>query len=913
MEAEDRIGRTLVRARYLGLDDRAVASLATRLRGDLAAGVDPLEEACASKGVASVAGMLALAFGGADPSLDALDRAATGLAQGDPSLLAAFLARVDPAAAGWSGLGAFLGARGAGGEVLARAFAAHAASWVALDGTLSAVGCALIEALEARPADVVTTLLEEAGDARELVVTRLVRAVLATRPRRDGLSRALLATLPPGLRGSAADPLLARDADAFEGDVRALAEDLRPAARADRLAAVESLLRHRPAAARRDALALLDDDAPDLVGLQSQALLALGREAPEVFASRALAQVLRDPGAWAAELASSWPGALARPLWEALLASGNADLATRAAPALLAIPHPSRGALALRLLRDPGDVPREAVIAACASLDPGEARALGELLAEGTSELRLAAVRALAPHREVAEALLTAHYPDERSGRVRAEIAAVLGHAPVAKAASPEATDPLRAELASRAEATALALGKKRPSWLAGDAILALRWWDGSSAPDTLGLHMVVTQSRRGGVDPDPEVVALARELHAVDRTAWAEAVLDAWIAADAPAKDHGALLLASLLGGEFATAALRDAIPGWYRSSRRALATSATQLLVMRATDDALRALDALAAAHPHESFGALARSALDDEARARGLDVEAMLDRCVPDFALDASGEAALDLGFHRARAVWRGRSVALYDAAGGVLHGLPRPGRRDDPDKVAVARRQWRMLAHALPEVVARETERLMDAMASARAWRGDELLALLRHPVLGTLARGLWWVVEGEPVRGDALAGARVEGCVARVLHPADLDVLPSEDGALFAQVTRPVARLPDALRDHERWDALAGRTLTARAERHARAVPPWTRHGWTPGTVEEGLCHAFRLRFTAARVDAVLSVDGIQLWADVDRRARVGGLHFVAWSSPSPLPLGALPASLFSEAVTRAEAMLDPQG
>lgn len=898
MEAEDRVARVLVRARYLALPEEVVGDLARALRGgdDIARVATGLRAACDAKGEQAVAAMLALGFGGPDPALDAVDRAALAMAGTEPSLRQAFLARVDPAAAGWRGLAAFFAAREVALDEAVRGCATHAASWVALDGSLAAVGDAVVRAVAASPEDALCALLD-GGDARELVVTRLVRAVLAASPRDDGLARDVLQRLPQGLRGSAADPLLARDTSAFEGDVVALARDTRATSRADRLAAIESLLRHRPDAARALAAEVLDDDSADAIGLQSQVLLALGRGDPSGYAARALAQARRDPGAWAAELAAAWPPDAARPLWEALHASGNADLAARAVPALLRVAHPARLELALRLLRDPGEVPREVVVDACAALDDDEARGLGALLGDGTSEVRLAAVRALAGHREVAEALLTAHYPHERSGRVRAAIASLLGHAPVATTADAAIDDPVRAAIASRAEATVVTLGKKRPAWLAGDAVPPLRWWDGSPAPASVGLHLVVIQSRRGGVDPDPEVVATARELHPADRVAWAEAVLSAWIAADAPAKDHGALLLAALLGGEFATAALRDAIPAWHRSSRRALATSATQLLVMRATDDALRALDALAAGHPHESFGALARSALDEEALARGVEVEALLDGCVPTFGLDAEGAVTLDLGFHRARAVWRGGAVSLDDGEGTTLHGLPRPGRRDDPDKVAAARRQWRLLTHALPEVVARERERLRDAMASSRAWSGEALRGMLAHPVLSVLARGLSWELDGAAYHGADLPAALSDVRVARVCYTA----------------SEPVARLPDALREEAAWRALAGRTLTAKAERHARAVPGWTRQGWSPGTVEDGLCREFRLRFTAARIDAVLRVDGIALWSDIDRRTRVGALEFVPWTSQDPLPLGSLPASLFRDAVARAEAMLDPQG
>ena len=910
IEVGDRVARAIVRARYLALGDHAVVALDAALRGGTPGpAVSALADALRLRGAAVVGAMLALAFGGADPSLDAVDAAALTLACAVPGLRQAFLDRVDPAAPGWLGLASALEARGVAPEVFHAALGAHAAAWVALDGALSAAGGALVAALDGGAPAPLKTLLAQGGDARELVVARLLRAVLAGTAEVVARARATLRALPPGARGAAADPMLARDAETFVGDIVWLAAE--GGDRADRLAALEALLRHRHDAALPFVDEILAGAEPDAEGLRSQMLLTFGRREPSRFSARALAQVQRDPGPWAAELAAAWPTDRARPVWEALRRANNPDLADRAVAALLAAPHPERGALAVALLREPGIASREVVIEACAALDASEATGLAAVLAESTSELRLAAVRALAPHREVAEALLSAHYAVERSGRVRAAIAATLGYAPtVAAATAPD--DPALAALLARVEATRVAVGKRGPRWL-GPVSAPLRWRDGGEAPVALGLHLVLLQSRRGSVEPDPELVEVARRLDPADRALWAEALLDAWVRADAPAKDHGVLLLAALLGGELAVVALREAIPAWHRSSRRALAVTATQLLAMRASDEALRALDALAAAHPHESFGVLARGALDEEARTRGAAVEEMLDAAAPAFGLDAENTAELDLGFHQIRVRRHGATVSLFDGDGAPLHGLPRPGRRDDPAKAAAVRRALKLLHELLPDALAREQARVFDAMSSGRRWTAEALCRDLAHPLRGSMLRALWWDVDGRPVRGRELPASPAELARATLMHPATSAAALEDDvGAPFPQMSRGWVALPPSARDAVAWEALVGRTLIARGERGGRVVAPWTRGGWVPGTVVEGLCHAFTLRFTAARVDAVLDVAGIALWSEEARSTRVGALRFVAWDAPGPLALGDVPPPLFSEAVVRADAMLVPQ-
>ncbi|MEZ4392818.1 MAG: DUF4132 domain-containing protein [Polyangiales bacterium] len=756
IDAEARVARVVVRATHLGVSDEARAHLERALRGG---GLDPARPVVADlaleRGASDVAGMLALAFGGGDEAPDEVEAAALSLCLDDPARLAALLDRVDAAAPCWRGVPAWLSARGVAREGVVAALLHRAAVWVSLDGGLAAVGAGLRAALGEDVAGVARALCDAAGEAGAITVARAVRALLAPPPSHEPRVRAFVAALPPGLRGAAAGPLLARDAARYVDLVLAMARGEGGASSADRVSSVEALLRHRPEASAEFVDEVLAPGPLATASLRAETLRAHGRADPARFAAHAAAHAAVDPGEWAAELASSWPAARARPLWAALCASSSPSLVTRASEALLATPHPERGAFAASLLREPGLVSREAVLARCADLGDDELAPLVELLEDRASEVRLSAVRALTGRGAAHEAMVARHAV-ERAPRVRAAIVSALGYEPGAEGEG-EAADPERAAIVARAEAARVASGKKPPRWVERCEV-ALRWSDGEEVPASVPLYLLRVQSLRGASEPDPEVVAVARLLDPVERVAWAESLLDAWIAADAPAKDHGALLLAALLGGAFASRSLRDAIPLWHKGSRRSMAATATQLLAMRGADDGLRALDELASGHPHESFGVLASNALDEEARARGLSVDVMLDLAAPSFGLEA-GELRFELGHHVVRARLEGDALRLYDADGEALSALPRPARRDDPRLVAEMRRALKLAHLALPEAREREVARLIDAMASGRVWTPEHLARCLAHPVLGPLYRALWWERGGEVARGDALRCAR----------------------------------------------------------------------------------------------------------------------------------------------------------
>lgn len=904
IELEARVSRVLLRARHLGADDALIASLAAALRGggrDARAALDAL---VATRGLAAAAGMLSLAFGGPSATPDAAESAALALWVDDPARLDALLDHVDPAAPCWAGLSAWLNARGRSHADVIAALVRRSAVWLALDGGVSSVGVALREAIARAPHVAARALAKAAGDAGAVTVTRAVRAMLAPPSEPDDRLLAFVRALPQGLRGAAADPLLALCGARFVDAVCSMARGEGEAASLDRVAALEALLRHAPGASSPfiDEVFAPASGAP--VSLRAEVLRAHGPAEPSRFAARAVELAAHDPGEWAGELAAAWPFAQARPLWEALLGSGDPSLVARAAEALLSTPHPSRGRRATELLRDPGVVGRERVVEACAALADEELGGVIELLEERASELRLAAVRVLAGRGDSCAEALVARHANERAPRVRAAIVSALGYEP-GQAAGDEVGDPFRAAVLARAEAARVAAGRRPPRWIERCDV-SLRWDDGREVPPSVGVYLVRMQSLRGAAEPDPEVVEIATRLDPLERVLWAESLLDAWIAADAPAKDHGALLLAALLGGEFAVRALREVIPLWHKGSRRSMAATGVQLLAMRASSEALRALDAFASGHAHESFGALASAALDEEARSRGLSVELMIDRCAPDFGF-TGGTRRFELGHHTVCASIEGGSLTLTDGGGEPLSAAPRPTRRDDPRRVAELRRALKLLHHALPEAVARETARLVDAMGSCRVWARDALAWSLAHPVVGRLYRGLWWRCGTALVHGSELAAGALSGD-ARLAHPAMDEGVEDRDEAPFAQMARAVARCAASEAGSTAWRGFEGRWLVARGERHARSQTPWAAAGWTPGTVDEGRCRAFSLRFHAARVEAVLSVEGIALWSESERRSAVGGVSFVRDGGES-LTLGAVSAAMFSEAVTRAEAML----
>ncbi|MDL4770784.1 DUF4132 domain-containing protein [Actinomadura xylanilytica] len=141
-----------------------------------------------------------------------------------------------------------------------------------------------------------------------------------------------------------------------------------------------------------------------------------------------------------------------------------------------------------------------------------------------------------------------------------------------------------------------------------------------------------------------------------------------------------------------------------------------------------------------------------LAQAAQARGLTMDELGDRMVPDFGLDsapATGEAAgmtLDYGPRAFRVSFDEQlRPVVIDDAGKLRKALPKPGVKDDPELAPAAHRAFGGLKKDVRAVAADQIRRMERAMVAERRWAPAEFQRLfVDHPLMWHLVRRLVWL-------------------------------------------------------------------------------------------------------------------------------------------------------------------------
>lgn len=137
---------------------------------------------------------------------------------------------------------------------------------------------------------------------------------------------------------------------------------------------------------------------------------------------------------------------------------------------------------------------------------------------------------------------------------------------------------------------------------------------------------------------------------------------------------------------------------------------------------------------------------AALDRRAAALGLSRPEVEELAVPTYGLTGVGRRVEQVGDATAELTVAGPTVHLTwrTAAGRVVKSAPAATRRDHPDQV----RDLKAAAKDVEKMLAAQAERLDRQFLAQRTWSyGSWRLRYLDHPLVGTLARRLVWVVGG----------------------------------------------------------------------------------------------------------------------------------------------------------------------
>ncbi|MGC4120902.1 MAG: DUF4132 domain-containing protein [Myxococcales bacterium] len=186
---------------------------------------------------------------------------------------------------------------------------------------------------------------------------------------------------------------------------------------------------------------------------------------------------------------------------------------------------------------------------------------------------------------------------------------------------------------------------------------------------------------------------------------------------------------------------------------------------------------------------------------ADARGLSVEELADRLVPDLDLDPDGSKVLDFGPRQFRVGFDEQlRPFVLDSDGKRLADLPAPGKGDDRRKAEAASAAWKGLKKDARAVAQAQIPRLEKAMCDGRRIAASTFrTCFVEHPLVKHLARLLVWgaAPSGDPgARFEALFRVAEDGSLADARDNAYL-LAPDS----FVGVAHPLSL---AAPDRERW-------------------------------------------------------------------------------------------------------------
>ncbi|MFD0684868.1 DUF4132 domain-containing protein [Actinomadura fibrosa] len=329
---------------------------------------------------------------------------------------------------------------------------------------------------------------------------------------------------------------------------------------------------------------------------------------------------------------------------------------------------------------------------------------------------------------------------------------------------------------------------------------------------------------------PDVSAVRDFCDRHSLAEFSWA--LFERWHVLGAPTKHRWAMTQLGLLGDDTTVRRLSPLIRSWPGESATARATAALDVLARIGSDVALTHLFELTRRGKYKGLKAKAARTIDQIAAARGITPDALADRAVPDFGLDAEGTLTLDYGPRRFTVTFDQQLVPLVvEPNGKVRKSAPKPGPKDDPTLAPAAHALFTGLRKDLRTIADQEIRRLELAMITRRSWTPDDLHALfVTHPLLGHIARRLVWITDGgtafrvaedrtyADVHDDPFTpppDARVS-----IAHPILLDDLDTWSELFadyeilqpFEQLGRPFHRLTDDERTAHRLTRLEGLVL-----------------------------------------------------------------------------------------------------
>lgn len=365
-----------------------------------------------------------------------------------------------------------------------------------------------------------------------------------------------------------------------------------------------------------------------------------------------------------------------------------------------------------------------------------------------------------------------------------------------------------------------LALGApspKPPAFLRADELPPVRtragtMLDAAAIGALLELMQVAPiEPRYAGVD------VVAADCDPESLSAFARELVEQWVLGDAPGRAEWMLEAAVWFPSPAGDARIAALAREWAQKNA-AKAGRACAALARIGSDVALMHLAHIAESSRFEALRKDVRALVAEAASARGLSADELEDRTVPDGGLGAAGTTEIVVGSRAfVAAVDASGAVAVRERAedgalGAPMTALPRPRKTDDAKAFAAARARLKALADGVTSIVKRQSVRLERAMVAGRTWDADAFEArLVRHPIVGVVARGLLWERVGDGATSSLFFRIAEDGSYAdgddvpcrlgpsdrvRVAHPARSPERVAAFATLFAdyRVVQPFEQL-----------------------------------------------------------------------------------------------------------------------
>jgi predicted DNA-binding WGR domain protein len=247
---------------------------------------------------------------------------------------------------------------------------------------------------------------------------------------------------------------------------------------------------------------------------------------------------------------------------------------------------------------------------------------------------------------------------------------------------------------------------------------------------------------------PDAPYAGLGQVKEACPRESlreWAFALYDRWMTVGAPPKEMWILHALGHLGDDEIVRRLGPKIRAWPGERAVARAQEATSMLALLGTDLALMLLSDLAESAKFDSLKTAAKAKIDVIAEARGLGIDELADRLVPDLGLDARGELALDFGARTFRVGFDEHLEPIVLSQDGTrLGALPKPTKSDDAAKAKEAAARLRALKKDVSAIAKSRLARLEAAMLGQTRFSAADFTAFfVQRPIVLHLTRRLLW--------------------------------------------------------------------------------------------------------------------------------------------------------------------------